>query len=101
VSNATAIDPEARELLYTEMFGPDGTFTGRRRMTMTPPQGRRYRHKLNRAWGGYETVYEDTPAAERPKGHPTPRRADAIRGRLALRRFAEALPGKLAEVAAR
>ena len=100
MSNATAIEPEARGLGYTELFGPDGEHAGWRRR-MTPRQARRYWHKLNRAWGSYEPVDEDTPVAERPKGHPTPRRADAIRGRLALRRFAEALPSKQAAVIAR
>ena len=89
MSNATAIEPEARGLAYTELTGPDSTHVGWRGR-MTGPQARRYWHKLNRAWGGYEPVDVDTPAAERPKGHPTPRRADAIRGRLALRRYAEA-----------
>lgn len=104
MSNATAIDPEERELLYTETFDPDGTFMGRRRMVMTPRQARRYWHKLNRAYGGFEPVYEDTPAAERPKGCPTPRRSDAVRGRRALRQSAEARRGASAspgEVAAR
>jgi hypothetical protein len=58
-------------------------FTGR--------QSRRLWHKEGRAGGGWpEPVYPDSPPAERPKGYATPRRADAIRGKRALRRFAEA-----------
>lgn len=57
---------------------------------LAPRQARRYWHKLNRAEPGNYPLDYDVPLAELPKGHPTPRRADAITQRLARRRAAEA-----------
>jgi hypothetical protein len=58
---------------------------------MTPRQLRRAWHKDNHAEpDSYQPVDVDDAPAMRPKGHATPRRADAIRGRLAGRRFLEA-----------
>lgn len=57
---------------------------------LTPRQRRRAWHKAHRSGersGVWENFWRDR------KGHATPRRADAVRGRLALRRFAEARRG--------
>jgi len=56
----------------------------------TPKQTRRLWHKDGRADPGWEPVDVDIPEGMRPKGHATPRRSDAINGKRALRRFAEA-----------
>jgi hypothetical protein len=79
MSNARPLDAATRG----ENYGPHpDRFTGR--------QSRRLWHKEGRADPGWEPVDVDIPPAERPKGYATPRRADAIRGKRALRRFAEA-----------
>jgi hypothetical protein len=62
---------------------------------MTVGQGRRYRHKLRRELGTFlagdgHYAGDAVSRTERNKGHATPRRADALRFRLAGRRFLEA-----------
>ena len=87
------MDPEERALNYTEIICRHGEVTGYRRMT--PRQSRRYQKKLKGDWGCYPNgddyvpSYDGMPEAQRPKQHPTPRRADARRFAVEGRRFLE------------
>lgn len=92
------MDPVTRRVYYTlqrnVLTGSGGPYRH------TARQSRRAWHKELRAQNDHEPVDVETPEAERPKGHPTPRRADAIRGRRALRRFAEHTRGRARALAA-
>jgi iron only hydrogenase large subunit-like protein len=88
VSKALPMDPESRRAYYTMqrgiLCGHSGPFLH------TARQSRRAWHKELRAQADYEPVDVGIPEAERPKGHPTPRRKNAIEGKRAMRRHLEA-----------
>lgn len=88
------MDADLRMALYTMQNGvlPRLPFPGDEdspAYRITAAQARRRWHKEMRAQNDYEPVDTGIPVAERPKGRPTTRRADATRQKRARRRAKE------------
>ena len=71
MSDAAPMDPDKRRVFYTMQRGILTGISGPYRHTAR--QARRAWHKELRAQNDYEPVDIGIPAAERPKGRPTPR----------------------------